>query len=268
MSGDKRCWTAVGALPLLAALVPAGHEVVLFDESVEPIDFSSLERFDVVGVTGMIVQRERMFEILTELAKLDVVVAAGGPYVTVSPESFAGRAHSLFLGEAEETWPEFLSALASGQPTRAVYQQAARTDMTRLPVPRFDLLKARHYFSASVQFSRGCPFQCDFCDIITIFGRRPRLKTPAQLLAELDELRKAGFHFCFLVDDNFIGNRVAVRALLTELIGWQRRNGYPLQLSTEVSVDLAEHPDLIDLMVEAQHPARVCRCGVSAPGLA
>ena len=251
LPADKRCWTAAGALPLLAALVPPGHDVELIDETIDAIDFDSLDRFDVIGVTGMILQRDRMFEILAALGPLPAVVAVGGPFVSVTPESFHGRADVLFVGEAEQTWPAFLADLAAGNPVQAVYKQLEKTDMTLVPTPRYDLLKARHYVETSVQFSRGCPFQCEFCDIITIFGRRPRLKTPAQLLTELDAIRSAGFRSCFLVDDNFIGNRIAAKQLLIELIAWQRANGYPLHFHTEASVDLAEYPELIDLMVEA-----------------
>lgn len=251
LPGDRRCWIATGALPLLAALIPAGHDVEVIDENVDTLDFESLRRHDVIGLTGMIVQRERMFEILDALKGFRAVVVVGGPYASVSPSTFAGRANAVFVGEAEETWPEFLNTVADGRPFAPIYQQREKTDMTLVPAPRFELLKTKHYFAASVQFSRGCPFSCEFCDIITIYGRKPRTKTPAQLIAELDRVCEAGFRSCSLVDDNFIGNRVAAKAMLPELIAWQRRNGYPLNLSTEASIDLAEYPELIDLMVEA-----------------
>ena len=176
LPGDRRCWIATGALPLLAALIPAGHEVEVVDENVDTLDFESLRRHDVIGVTGMIVQRERMFEILDALKGLPAVVVVGGPFASVSPSVFAGRADAVFIGEAEETWPEFLNTVADGRPFEPVYQQREKTNMTRVPVPRYDLLKTKHYFAASVQFSRGCPFTCEFCDIITIYGRKPRNK--------------------------------------------------------------------------------------------
>lgn len=242
---------ANGALISVAALVPEGHEVVILDENVEPIDFEALRRFDVIGVTGMVVQGERMCEILRRLRGMPAVVAVGGPLVTVSEETFDGLCDVRFIGEAEDTWPAFLDALASGATTETRYEQAEKTDMTRVPVPRFDLLKRGAYGTAPVQFSRGCPFLCEFCDIITIFGRRPRTKRPEQVLAELDAVLAAGFRGCFLVDDNFIGNKVEAKKLLRRIVEWQEERGFPLQFTTEASVNLADDSELIDLMVRA-----------------
>src|SRR5258706_5256693 len=142
---------ANGALVSVAALVPPGHEVVIIDENVERIDFKRLRRFDVIGVTGMIVQAERMCELLRQLSELPATVVAGGPFVTVSEQTFESLCDVRFIGEAEDTWPAFLSALASGAPTEARYEQAEKTDMTRVPVPRFDLLKRGRYSTAPVQ---------------------------------------------------------------------------------------------------------------------
>src|SRR3954469_24777304 len=123
--------------------------------------------------------------------------------------------------------------------------------MTRVPVPRFDLLKPGRYATVPVQFSRGCPFLCEFCDIITIFGRRPRVKRPEQVIAELDALAARGFGNCFLVDDNFIGNKVEAKRLLRRIIEWQESRGYPVNFGTEASINLANDPELIELMVKA-----------------
>lgn len=244
---------ANGALVSVAALVPTGHEVVIIDENVEPIDFDSLRRFDVIGVTGMVVQAERMFEILRRLRQLPALVAAGGPFVTVSEGEglFEGLCDVRFIGEAEETWPVFLNALAKGEPTEPRYEQAQKTDMTTVPVPRFDLLKRGYYGTAPVQFSRGCPFLCEFCDIITIFGRKPRTKRPEQVIAELDALLAQGFRGCFLVDDNFIGNKVEAKRLLKRIVEWQESKGFPLTFTTEASVNLADDRELIELMAKA-----------------
>jgi radical SAM superfamily enzyme YgiQ (UPF0313 family) len=242
---------ANGALVSVAALVPPGHEVVIIDENVEPIDFARLQRFDVIGVTGMIVQAERMCEILRQLRGLPAVIAVGGPFVSVSEGTFEQLSDVRFIGEAEETWPAFLDALACGAGVDSRYQQAEKTDMTRVPVPRFDLLQPGRYGTAPVQFSRGCPFQCEFCDIITIFGRRPRVKRPEQVLAELDALLAQGFRGCFLVDDNFIGNKVEAKRLLRRIIEWQAARGCPLIFTTEASINLADDLELIDLMVQA-----------------
>ena len=181
----KRANLPVAALPLLAALTPAEHTVTLIDENVEPIDFDRCARADLVGVTGMSVQRFRMREILAELKRRGVFTVVGGAYVTVQEDYFEGLADAIFIGEAEETWPQFLREWPQGL-HQYRYEQAEKTDMTTVPTPRFDLLKSKHYAFGWVQFTRGCPFQCEFCDIIVTFGRRPRIKTADQVIAELD----------------------------------------------------------------------------------
>jgi radical SAM superfamily enzyme YgiQ (UPF0313 family) len=248
--GDRRSTMINGALPTVAALA-GGHEIVLIDENVEEIDWGALDRFDVVGVTGMNVQRERQREILERLRTIDTFVVVGGPYVSVKEDAFEGLCDAMFVGEADETWPAFLDDFAAGRSVKTRYEQADRTDMSTLPVPRYDLLHVDRYASGSLQFSRGCPFQCEFCDIIVIFGRVPRTKKPAQVIAELDEMRKAGFFSAMIVDDNFIGNKKHAKELLREIVAWQRDNGYPLRLSTEASINLADDDDLLELMYEA-----------------
>ena len=240
----------VASLPLLAALTPPEHTVTLIDENVEPIDFALCARADIVGVTGMNVQRARMHEILAELRRRGCFTAVGGPWVTVREEDIAGRADVIFIGEAEESWPRFLAEWAEGRHA-ARYEQAGRTDMETVPQPRLDLLRMKDYALGSVQFSRGCPFECEFCDIIVTFGRRPRIKSAAQVLAELDGLRRAGKRTAFIVDDNLIGNKRAIKPLLREVIAWQQSNGFPLMFATEASIDLAEDAELMQLMVEA-----------------
>jgi radical SAM superfamily enzyme YgiQ (UPF0313 family) len=248
--GDRRSTMINGALPTVAALAGA-HEIVLIDENVEEIDWGALDRFDVVGVTGMNVQRERQRQILERLRDLDTFVVVGGPYVSVKEEAFVGLCDAMFIGEADETWPRFLDDFAAGRPVKARYEQEGRTDMTTLPVPRYDLLRVDRYASGSLQFSRGCPFQCEFCDIIVIFGRVPRTKKPAQVISELEEMRKGGFFSAMIVDDNFIGNKREAKQVLREIAIWQRAHDYPLRLSTEASINLADDPVLLELMYEA-----------------
>jgi radical SAM superfamily enzyme YgiQ (UPF0313 family) len=248
LPGNKRSWIVTGSLPALAALAPDHCDVVLLDENVEDIDFETLGAFDIIGVTGMIVQRDRMFEILEQLRHLPAIVVVGGPYVSVSEAEFLDCCDVRFIGEAEETWPRFLTAFARGEAVQKRYEQDAKTDMENVPAPRYDLLKPGAYMVASLQFSRGCPFLCEFCDIITIFGRRPRMKSPAQMIREFDAIRQAGFRICFLVDDNFIGNKVKAKELLRVLIDWQQANGYPLVFSTEASINLGDDEELLDLM--------------------
>jgi radical SAM superfamily enzyme YgiQ (UPF0313 family) len=246
----KRANLPVAALPLVAALTPPEHRVTLIDENVEAIDFERCERADIVGVTGMSVQRHRMLEILTELKRRGCYAVVGGPWVSVKEDYFGDLADAIFVGEAEETWPRFLLDWQAGAPARR-YEQAEKTDMTRVPAPRLDLLKMSRYAFGSVQFSRGCPFQCEFCDIIVVFGRRPRIKTPEQIVAELDALRACKVPIVFIVDDNFIGNKKEIKKLLRHVIAWQHANGFPLMLVTEASLDLADDDELMRLMVEA-----------------
>jgi radical SAM superfamily enzyme YgiQ (UPF0313 family) len=243
----KKCNLPTACLPLLAALTPAGHCVAIVDENVEPIDYDRLGRADIVALTGMTVQRGRMREILRELKTRDVFTVVGGPWVTVQEDYFEGLTDVIFVGEAETTWPQFLEEWALGRHGRR-YEQLEATDMTRVPVPRYDLLKAKDYLFGSVQFSRGCPFQCEFCDIIITFGRRPRLKTSAQVIAELEAMRKQHLRIAFIVDDNLIGNKAAVKELLRELAAWQAAQGYPFTFFTEASLNLAEDDELMQLM--------------------
>jgi radical SAM superfamily enzyme YgiQ (UPF0313 family) len=246
----KKANLPVACLPLLAALTPPGHRVTLADENVAPLDFDRLARADLVGLTGMSVQRFRMREVLTELKRRGVFTVVGGPWVTVQEDYFGDLADVIFVGEAEETWPQFLRDWQAGRHRRR-YEQAEKSDMTRVPTPRFDLLPMDRYLFGSVQFSRGCPFQCEFCDIIVTFGRRPRLKTSAQVIAELEALRAQGMTVAFIVDDNLIGNKKAIKVLLRDLVAWQQAQAYPFTFFTEASLDLADDPELLRLLVDA-----------------
>jgi radical SAM superfamily enzyme YgiQ (UPF0313 family) len=246
----KRASMPVSALPLLAALVPANHNVRLIDENVEGVDFDEVAKADLVGLTGMSVQRFRMREILTELKKRGAFTVVGGPWVTVNESYFKDLADVVFIGEADESWPQFLQEWQTGDFQKR-YEQKERTDMAKLPTPRFDLLKMQHYLSGSVQFSRGCPFRCEFCDIIVTFGRRPRLKRIEQVIDELESLRAQNIRTVFIVDDNLIGNKKDIKALLKSVIEYQKDRDYPFRFFTETSLDLAEDAELMELMAEA-----------------
>ncbi len=246
----KRAATPVASLPLLAALTPPEHNVTLIDENVEAINFERCAKADIVGVTGMGIQRHRMKEILTELKRRGVFTVVGGPMVTVWEDYFGDLANVRFIGEAEETWPQFLKEWRAGL-HQMRYEQAEKSDMSKVPTPRFDKLKMQHYLFGSLQFSRGCPFQCEFCDIIVTFGRRPRIKTSQQITAELDAIRAQGLRIVFVVDDNLIGNKKAIKEVLRDVATWQEQHAYPLTFFTEASIDLADDPELMRLMVEA-----------------
>ena len=240
----KRANMPVAALPLIAAVTPDKHRITIIDENVEPIDFELCASADIVGVTGMIVQKKRIREILGELRRRGVFTVVGGPWVSVNEAWYDNLADVLFVGEAEETWPQFLGEWEQGRHARR-YEQAGKTDMTTVPPPRLDLLKMERYAFGSVQFSRGCPFTCEFCDIIVIFGRRPRLKTSAQIVVELEALRERKVEIVFIVDDNLIGNKKAMKEVLRDVVAWQKAEGYPLTFVTEASLDLADDAELM-----------------------
>jgi len=246
----KRANLPVACLPLLAALTPEEHRITLLDENVAPLDFDRIARAEIVGVTGMSVQRFRMREILQQLKQRGVFTVVGGPWVTVKPDYFGELADVIFLGEAEETWPAFLAQWQQGR-HESQYEQAERTDMSRVPCPRYDLLDVGQYMFSSLQISRGCPFQCEFCDIIVTFGRRPRLKTSPQVIAELEAMQAQGMNLAFIVDDNLIGNKRAIRPVLEAIVRWQQEHGFPFTFFTQASIDLADDPALLDLLVQA-----------------
>ncbi|ORV44027.1 B12-binding domain-containing radical SAM protein [Mycobacterium conspicuum] len=259
--GKRRILPSV-CLPLLAALTPDGHCVTIVDENVERIDYERLAKADIVGLTGMDVQGHRMLEILRELKARNVFTVVGGPSVTVQEEYFAGLADVIFVGEADTTWPQFLDEWAQGRHARR-YEQTEPTDMTRSPVPRYDLVKAKHYLFGSVQFSRGCPFQCEFCDIPITFGRRPRLKTSAQVITELEAMRKQRVRIAFIVDDNLIGTRIPMKKLLQDVAAWQAAKGYPMAFVAYASLNLAEDDEMMELL-DAANVAMVF-IGIESP---
>ena len=249
-------------LPAIAACTPAEYQVTLVDENVEAIDFDRLKQADIVGITGMNVQRRRMLEIIKALKKRNIFTVAGGPWVSVQEDYFDGLADVIFVGEAETTWPQFLSDWRQGR-HQYRYEQDDFTNMETVPAPRWDLVDWKHFMFGAIQISRGCPFQCEFCDIIVTFGRRPRVKTSEQVIAELDTLRKNGIKMTFIVDDNFIGNKKVIKNILESMICWQKKHHYPMALSTEASLDLAECPELMQLMLEAN--IRSVFIGVESP---
>jgi radical SAM superfamily enzyme YgiQ (UPF0313 family) len=245
---DKDCLLPNLSMPTLAGLTPREHEVVLVDENLESIDFDASA--DIIGVTGYIVHKKRMLEIVQEFHKRGRFVAVGGPYASLCPEDFRGRCDALFVGEAEETWTQFLQDFAAGQP-KAEYEAKEKPDMSLAPCPRFDLLRTDRYQAMTVQFGRGCPFRCEFCDIIVVYGRRPRNKSVEQLLAEIEECHRLGVRQIFVADDNFIANKPLAKTLLRALGQWGRERGYPISFGTELSVNVAQDDELLALMRDA-----------------
>ena len=241
-------------LATLAAQLPDDWELRIHDLHLGPLSDEAIRWADAVLVSGMLVQADTMRETLRRARALGKRTVAGGPATTTSPGDFAEAEH-LFQGEAEGRLDRLVEALEHpDRPADRVLSPAgdARPSLTLARIPRFDLLRLDRYSSMSVQVSRGCPFNCEFCDIIEMFGRVPRVKAPAQVLAELEALRKLGARGAlFIVDDNFIGNRKAAGRLLPEIAEWQRAHGQPFDLYTEASLDLAGDPKLVASMVDA-----------------
>lgn len=235
----------------VAALLPRDWEMRLVDLAIgDELRDEDLLAADVVMLSAMLVQRASLHAVLARCRRLGVRTVVGGPYATAMPQALADADH-LVLGEAEELIPELAADLAAGRAAR-VYREPGKPDVRRTPIPRFDLLDVGAYHYLPVQFSRGCPFLCEFCDIISLYGRRPRTKTPAQLLAELEAIRRLGFAGrVMFVDDNFIANQNEVRKLLPELAAWRRRTRAPFDFFTEASINLADDPELVRLMTEA-----------------
>ncbi len=234
----------------VAAMLPADWELRLVDTNVERLRNEDLRWADYVMISAMIVHRESVNEIVERCRKLSKTIIAGGPLFTTGHANFPHIPHFV-LGEAEEIMPQLIEDLKAGT-LRHHYQSSGRPDITRVPAPRWDLIDFRHYATMAVQFSRGCPFDCEFCDIIVMNGRVPRTKTPAQLVDELEALRTRGWKdMVFIVDDNFIGNKKLTKALLREMIPWRKRVRAEMGFFTEASVNLADDAELCELMVQS-----------------
>ena len=247
--------TSLPPLGLLtvAALLPSNWEIRLVDLNVRKLRDSDIRWADVVLAGGMLIQTPSLHEIVARSHALGRQVVVGGPAPTTDPDEF-GDADCCFMGEAEGKIGPLVAALERGGalPRRFPADPTGYPAMSTVPVPRFDLLDWRKYASMSIQYSRGCPFSCEFCDIIEIFGRVPRVKSPAQVKAELQALLATGYKgSVFFVDDNFIGNKKAVREFLPELLAWQTAHRYPFEFYTEASVNLADDDALIQAMVQA-----------------
>jgi radical SAM superfamily enzyme YgiQ (UPF0313 family) len=244
-------------LATVAAILPQEWEFKLVDRNVRDVTEEEWEWAELVILSAMIVQREDLLDQIREAKRRGKKVACGGPYPTSVPyEATEAGADYLILDEGEITLPMFVEAIQRGDTGGILRSGGEKPDVTTTPVPRFDLLQFDAYDAMSVQFSRGCPFQCEFCDIIVLYGRKPRTKAPEQLLKELDCLYELGWRRgIFMVDDNFIGNKRNVKLFLKELKVWQAEHQYPFSFNTEASVDLAEDQELMDLMVECNFNA-------------
>jgi radical SAM superfamily enzyme YgiQ (UPF0313 family) len=246
----RRYSTAPLGLVTVAALLPQDWDLRLSDLNVRELDPGLIDWADLVMVGGMITQQAAILAIVELCHARGKRVVVGGPDPTSQPHVYAA-AEYLVLDEGESTVPMFLADLAAGA-RRGIYRSAEKPDLTLSPVPRFDLLELDQYLYMGVQFSRGCPFNCEFCDIIELYGRRARAKTAQQMRRELDRLHGLGYtgHVSF-VDDNFIGDRKRVMAFLPELAAWSEAAGFPYFFSTEATINLAHDDRLLALMQAA-----------------
>ena len=239
-------------LVTLAAQLPRAWALRVVDLNVEPLLDEDLEWADALLLTGMLIHAPSMHEVLARARRFGVRTIVGGPAASSSPVEF-GDADHVFAGEAEDRLHTLVEVLERGSGPRVlVPADGARPRLGSVPPPRWDLLRRDRYVSMSLQYSRGCPFNCEFCDIIEMFGRQPRTKSASQVLRELDALREWGWRgSVFFVDDNFIANRRAVAEALPAVARWQEEHGRPFEFYTEASVDLATQPRLLSAMVEA-----------------
>ena len=234
----------------IAAMLPSDWQLKLVDLNVERLKDSDLRWADYVMISAMIIHKQSVHDIVARCAAFMKPVIAGGPLFTTGHEAFPSIQHFV-LGEAEEVMPQLVADMSAGA-LQPQYSPTERPDIKQVPSPRWDLINFKHYVTMAVQFSRGCPYDCEFCDIIIMNGRVPRTKAPAQLIAELDALRLQGWKdMVFIVDDNFIGDKNRTKAFLRELIAWRERVQPSMGFFTEASVNLADDKELCELMVKA-----------------
>jgi radical SAM superfamily enzyme YgiQ (UPF0313 family) len=249
----------------VAAMLPKQWQMCLLDMNVTILKDKHIQWADWVFVTGMHIQKTSFMEVVKRCNYFKVPVIAGGPMCTLEPEKISGVDH-LILGEAENTLPAFLSDLESGS-LKKIYNINTFPDLVTSPIPRWDLLSLNKYASISIQYSRGCPYNCEFCNITTLNGHKPRTKDKDQFIAELQSLYNTGWRGnVFIVDDNFIGNRKKLKhEILPAMIQWSANRSYPFSFMTEVSLNLADDDALIKLMVQAGFDSAFI--GIESPNL-
>jgi len=246
----KASFPPLGLLTI-AAMLPNEWEKKLVDMNVTTLTDEDLEWADYVFISAMVVQQDSVREIITRCKKLNAKIVAGGPLFTTGYEEFDGVDHFV-LGEAEVTLAPFLADLEKGK-AKHIYTSTERPDISKTPIPLWSLINMNKYSSMPIQYSRGCPFDCDFCDIIILNGHKPRTKNKDQVLAELEALYNQEWHgSVFIVDDNFIGNKRKLKTeILPAIIKWMEEKKHPFILFTEASINLADDEELMRLMVEA-----------------
>jgi radical SAM superfamily enzyme YgiQ (UPF0313 family) len=253
-------------LLVIAAALPEHWKKRFVDENLRPATAEDFAWADAVFVSGMHIQRQQMHDICARAHAAGRTTALGGPSVSACPHYYPDfdYLHVGEMGDATDELVARLQADPSRPPQQVVLTTRERTDLTAFPLPAYELAELPKYFMGSIQFSSGCPYECEFCDIPALYGRNPRLKTPEQVCAELDKLRAGGIRDAvYFVDDNFIANRKAVRDLLPSLVDWQKRNGYPYRLACEATLNIAKRPEILGPMREAGF--QTVFCGIETP---
>jgi len=248
----KASFPPLGLLTV-ATMLPDQWEKKLVDMNTTTLTDKDLKWADYVFIGAMVVQQKSAWEVIDRCNKLNAKIVAGGPYFTIAHRDFEFETvDHLVLDEAETTLPPFLEDLDKGY-AKHVYTSKERPDITKTPVPLWSLINRKKYSSLNIQYSRGCPFNCEFCDIIVLNGHKPRTKSKEQMLAELDALYQQGWRGgLFIVDDNFIGNKRKLKAeILPAIIQWMKERKHPFSFLTEASLNLADDEELMRLMVEA-----------------
>lgn len=251
---------------VIAAFMPPHWSVRFVDENVRPVTEKEYQWADAVLVSGMHVQRLQIERIIAAAHRHGKIAVVGGPSASACPEYYptADIVHAGELGDATEALIAMLDASVTRPRQQIILRTADRLPLDQFPQPAYHLLNMRWYFMGSVQFSSGCPFLCEFCDIPELYGRNPRMKRPDQVVAELDAMLAQGLrNAVYFVDDNFIANPAAAKELLPALIHWQRRTGYPIHFSCEATLNIAKHTDLLAMMREARFVTVFC--GIETP---
>jgi radical SAM superfamily enzyme YgiQ (UPF0313 family) len=251
------------ALPTIAALTPQAWSIQAVDENIEPIDFDT--PCDLIGLTAFNIQKTRAFEIAAEFKRRGKLVAMGGPFATSEPDLCQQHVDIVFLGEAERTWPAFCRSFEAGDYV-ARYTADEKIDMRESPTPLFHLLKAGLYGSGCIQTSRGCPFNCEFCDVIVIDGQRMRTKDIDAVIEEVKALVNLGAISIFFTDANFIGKIPRAKELLRALADYNRSIGFRINFSTEVTINVAQDDELLDLLRAANFT--LLYIGIESPNVA
>ncbi len=245
---DVKCPDVPLGLLTVAAMLPSSWKMSLVDRNARELTDDTVNSADIVFLGGMLPQCMDMLELIELFHERGKKVVIGGPGPTANPEMFDSADH-LVLGEAEVTLGEFLTDFASGEANHVYDPGDRRADLTKTPVPRFDLVNLKDYLMIGIQVGRGCPFKCEFCDIIVLFGRKQRLKTTEQIFAELQALYDLGHRGSLVIeDDNFIGNKRLIKPLLEQLYQWQVDHDWPFEFGTQVSINLADDEELMALM--------------------